>query len=151
MNDEQKKMIENIEGLKKITEDSTKGYGQAGDNAKDAELRTLLLRLSQQRKLFAAELADMLRSLGGNPDTGSTTAGTLHRKWLDVKATFTGHDNEAVIDECIRGDRKAVDAYDETLAGHAPDYVKTKLQEQRRLVSGAVDQLKAIKTTVLTH
>jgi uncharacterized protein (TIGR02284 family) len=33
-----------------------------------------------------------------------SSSGTLHRMWLDVKATFSGHDRKSILEECERGE-----------------------------------------------
>ena len=33
--------------------------------------------------------------MGGDPETSTSVSGDLHRRWVDVKAMFTGKDEEA--------------------------------------------------------
>jgi len=36
--------------------------------------------------------------------SGTSGTGAIHRAWIDVKATFSGHDRKSVLAECERGE-----------------------------------------------
>src|SRR6202000_978489 len=63
----------------------------------------------------AAELQAEVRKLGGDPETSTSVSGDLHRRWVDVKALFTGKGEEAVLNEAERGEDHAKKAYREAL------------------------------------
>ncbi|VVQ26675.1 hypothetical protein PS928_06848 [Pseudomonas fluorescens] len=63
----------------------------------------------------ASELQAQVRSLGGDPETSTSVSGDMHRRWVDVKAMFTGKDEEAVLNEAERGEDHALKAYKDAL------------------------------------
>ncbi|MFC5411588.1 PA2169 family four-helix-bundle protein [Larkinella bovis] len=97
------------------TRDGEWGYQEAAENVKDTELKSLFLTQSRQRGEFAAEIDREIRMLGGDPETTTSLAADLHRAWINIKTTFTGNDDKAVVEECKRGDGQALDDYQEIL------------------------------------
>ena len=80
------------------TLDSVKGYREAAEDA------TFFRHLAEERSRIASELQQHVRSHGGEPEMESSTAGAVHRGWLDLKSAITGRDDEAVIKEVERGE-----------------------------------------------
>lgn len=95
--------------------DAEKGYQEAAENVKDAELKSLFLTQSRQRGEFAMELDREVKTLGGEPDSGTSLASDLHRAWINVKSTFASNDDKATVQECQRGDQEALDSYTSVL------------------------------------
>jgi uncharacterized protein (TIGR02284 family) len=141
---------ENINWLNRLIEvckDGNNGYKTAANKIEDDELKTILYRLSQQRALFEAELQNEVRSLGGKEEDSGTSTGTLHRAWMNVKEAFTSDDNESILEECKRGDKAAVEVYENALKSDLPDYLKEKVKEQFTLIRGAILQLDEFEKT----
>ncbi|MGA0558201.1 ferritin-like domain-containing protein [Larkinella sp. VNQ87] len=97
------------------TRDGERGYQEAAENVNDTELKSLFLAQSRQRAEYALELDREIRALGGNPETTTSLAADLHRAWINIKTTFTGNDDKAVVEECKRGDGQALEDYQEIL------------------------------------
>ena len=95
--------------------DAEKGYQEAAESVKDAELKTLFLAQSRQRTEFATELDREIHALGGEPDNGTSLASDLHRAWINVKSAISGSSDKAVAEECQRGDAEALSDYSEVL------------------------------------
>ncbi|MGZ3171506.1 MAG: ferritin-like domain-containing protein [Croceibacterium sp.] len=94
------------------TLDSVKGYAEAAENSENSTHQQFFREMSEERSRVAADLQAHVRSLGGDPETDSSTAGAAHRGWLDLKAAITGRDEKAVVNEVERGE----------------DYIKTKFE-----------------------
>lgn len=108
-------LLDQLNKLLTRNREAERGYQEASENVKDAELKSLFLAQSRQRGEFAMELDREIRTHGGDPDTGTSLASDLHRAWINIKTTFTGNDDKAVVEECRRGDSEAVDSYQEAL------------------------------------
>jgi uncharacterized protein (TIGR02284 family) len=65
------------------------------------------------------ELSAEVRNLGGEVATGTTGSGKIYRVWMDIKATFTGHDRTSALESCEYGEDAAQEAYDDALATDA--------------------------------
>ncbi|RIV26769.1 PA2169 family four-helix-bundle protein [Fibrisoma montanum] len=108
-------ILDQLNKLLTRNHDAEKGYQEAADNVKDAELKSLFLAQSRQRSEFGGELAREIRTLGGDPDNGTSFAADLHRAWINVKSTFANNDDKATVEECRRGDQEALDDYNTVL------------------------------------
>ncbi|UII32087.1 PA2169 family four-helix-bundle protein [Fulvivirga ulvae] len=130
-----------IKEVLNICHDGVKGYERAAEDVENEEFRTIFHRLAQQRKLFIEELKNDMRDRGADLEDSGTVKGYFHRNWLDIKATFSGKEDSAVISEARTGEKEALDVYDEALNSDVPQYIKDRLQKQRRLIAGAIVQL----------
>jgi len=95
--------------------DAEKGYQEAAESVKDAELKSLFLAQSRQRSEFATELDREIRALGGEADHGTSLASDLHRAWINIKSAVANSTDKAVTEECRRGDSEALNDYKEVL------------------------------------
>jgi len=114
-------LIEVLNDLIRINNDRIVGYEKASGEAKgiDVDLRSIFSRMAEESKQYAAELTQQVVKLGGEPATGTTAAGKIYRVWMDVKATFTGHDRQTVLNNCEFGEDSAQRAYEAALGSDA--------------------------------
>ena len=97
-----------IETLK----DGQEGFRQAAEAVNDSELKSLFNQYSMQRSKFAGELQSEVIQLGeSNPESTSSTAGAMHRAWINMKSAITSQDDHAILAECERGEDSAVTEY----------------------------------------
>jgi uncharacterized protein (TIGR02284 family) len=108
-------VLDQLNKLLTRNHDAEKGYQEAAESVKDAELKSLFLTQSRQRSEFAMELEQEIRTLGGEPDNGTSLAADLHRAWINVKSTFASSDDKATVKECQRGDQEALENYNSVL------------------------------------
>ena len=108
-------ILDQLNKLLTRNRDAEKGYQEAAENSKDAELKSLFLAQSRQRGEFAMELDREVRAVGGDPDNGTSLAADLHRAWINVKSTLASDDDKAVVQECQRGDQDALENYNSVL------------------------------------
>lgn len=108
-------VLDQLNKLLTRNHEAERGYKEAAENAKDAELKSLFMAQSRQRGEFAMELDREIRTLGGEPDGGTSIASDLHRAWINIKSTFASDDDKATVQECQRGDQEALDNYNSVL------------------------------------
>ncbi len=116
------KLIEVLNDLIEINNDRIRGYEKAIEETKDldADLRKTFSDMSSDSTNYVAELSQQVLALGGEPATDSTTRGKIYRAWMDVKAAFTGHDRQAVLENCEFGEDAAQRAYAQALSAGTP-------------------------------
>ena len=92
------KSIEVLNDLIQINNDRVKGFERAIKelDGKDADLQAIFQNGVNESNLNAQELTTAVTQLGGEAETGTSGSGTIHRAWLDVKATFSGHDAKSI-------------------------------------------------------
>jgi uncharacterized protein (TIGR02284 family) len=138
-------VISTINGLIETCRDGQEGFQQAAEGVERSDLKTLFYEFSQQRAKFVGELQGVVRSLGGDPENAGSVAGALHRGWINIKAAVTGKDDEAILNECERGEDSAKNAYKDALATALPANVQTLVQDQYTSVQAAHDRVKALR------
>lgn len=111
MEESNRLIADNLNHLLSIARDGEKGYKNAAENAKDQDLKTIFERYSTQRSTYVNELQDLIISIGGDPGETGGMAGALHRTWIDIKESLSGHDRHALLSSCESGEDAAKEAY----------------------------------------
>lgn len=144
--DVNKEIVKHINSLLEKHHDAVRGYEEAADKVKTPSLKTFLERNANTRRSFAQDLKQEVVSLGGDPENSTSTKADLHRTWIDLKSAFSSDDDEAVLEECIRGEEAAIKDYDETIrSGDVPQGLSTKLQSQRDQIQQTMNELKSLE------
>jgi uncharacterized protein (TIGR02284 family) len=107
--------VSTLNGLINLCRDGVEGFRLAAENAKSTELKSLFTRYSQQRAQFATELQAEVARYNHEPETAGSTLGAVHRGWMNMKTTFTGDVDAAIITECERGEDSIKQAYEDAL------------------------------------
>ena len=138
-------VISVLNGLIETCKDGEKGFRTAAEGLSNGDLATLFLNYAEQRASFAAELQAEVRRLGGDPETGGTAMGAVHRGWIDIKSAVAGKDEGAVIAEAERGEDHAVKSYRQALERNLPTGVQTIVENQYIHVRDAHDHVRALE------
>jgi uncharacterized protein (TIGR02284 family) len=138
-------VVSTLNNLIETCKDGQEGFRQAADGVKNSELKTLFGTYAQQRAQFAGELQNEVLRLGGDPEKTSSTAGALHRGWINIKSALTGEDEGAVISECERGEDSAVRNYTDALKEELPNNVREIVERQFAQVREAHERIRALE------
>ena len=115
------KLSEVLNDLIQINNDRITGYEKAADETKDidVDLQGIFHKMADESRKYKTELVAEVGRLGGEPAEGTTGMGKIYRVWMDVKATFTGHDRQSALESCEFGEDAAQKAYRDALASDA--------------------------------
>jgi uncharacterized protein (TIGR02284 family) len=127
-----------------ICRDGERGFRAAAAVVSEPRLKALFQELAAERAQFAADLLPHLRRLGGNADWDGTSAGALHRNWINLKAHVPGHHDHTIVTEAERGEHAALDAYEDALSGMLPPTVTELIEAQQLAMQNAVDRIRSI-------
>ncbi len=138
-------VISTLNNLIETCKDGQFGFQQAAEGVQRSDLKSVFYEYSKQRGQFAGELQALVRDLGGEPDNSSSVAAALHRGWINIKSVVTGQDDEAILNECERGEDVAKDHYKKAAQMNLPANVASLVQQQYQAVQAAHDQVKALR------
>lgn len=113
------------------SEDGKKGFAEAAKDATNPELKKIFQRRAAECSEAAAELQDIVQSIGGHPETTGTVVGAAHRGWVKVKSAVADS-NVAVLEEVERGEDHAKAAYSKALKGDLPSPIRGVIERQRQ-------------------
>ncbi|MCK7589635.1 PA2169 family four-helix-bundle protein [Subsaxibacter sp. CAU 1640] len=141
-----KETVNVLQGIIEKNYDAEKGYKKAMEDAKNPALKGFLQDQAARRSRFATAIDQKLRQLGETPKEKGSTTGTLHRAWIDIKSSLAGNDDEAVLEEVIRGEKASVDEYQDVLNKHtlSPE-ITHELQTQLGDIQGTLNKVKRLE------
>jgi uncharacterized protein (TIGR02284 family) len=137
-----------LDDLIKINNDRIEGYEKALKDIKpeDADLRMLFLNAIDQSRKIKMMLGNELQTLGETIPAGTSGSGTIHRAWLELKATFTGHSRHAILASCEYGEDAVQKAYESALNSEKlPEYLATTVLEEKTELKAVHDEIKALR------
>lgn len=111
------KAVSVLNSLIETCKDGEKGFKEAAEGLKSADIKAKFIAYSRERAQMAAELQAEVRRLGGDPDKSGSMSASLHRGWMDLKAALTGHDDHAIVAEAERGEDVAMGEFEHALKG----------------------------------
>lgn len=131
--------------------DGEYGFHACAEHAESPELKTLFQRHSRECAAAAAELEHEIRRLGGDPASGGTVAGAMHRGWVSVKTALSTRDDKSVLEECERGEDAAVARYRKALNATLPADVRGLLERQAQGAKRNHDEVRALRDTYVAR
>jgi len=97
--------------------DSINGYEDAAANAEGSRFQEIFRQRASERSQTVEDLRSEVRRLGGNPEDDGSFMGKTHQRFLDLKASITGRDDQAVINEVERGEDYLKEKFETALNG----------------------------------
>lgn len=137
--------IGTLNQLIETCEDAVEGFKQAAEGVSSEQLKSVFMKYSQERAGYVADLQNLVRTLGGDPEESGSTAGALHRGWINIKSAITGNDDAAILNECERGEDVAKNAYKEAQKEDLPGYIRDIIEAQFSGVLAAHDHVRTLR------
>ncbi|MBA2663624.1 MAG: PA2169 family four-helix-bundle protein [Bradymonadaceae bacterium] len=125
-----KDVVKTLADLRETNIDLQKIYKTASDKVADAHVKSKFTEFSEKYSRFATEIERELNTLGERPDKSGSFVGTLHRTFTEIRSAFSKNDVDAMVDECIRAEKMAIDNYDDALKLDLPANLQSLLSQQ---------------------
>jgi uncharacterized protein (TIGR02284 family) len=139
------KTIGTLNELIETCRDGQEGFKQAAEGVSSEQLKSVFSKYSQERAGYVADLQNLVRTLGGDPEESGSTAGALHRGWINIKSAVTGSDDAAILNECERGEDSAKDIYKKAQKEDLPGYIRDIVEAQFSGVLAAHDHIRTLR------
>lgn len=141
-----KETVNGLQDLLVKNYDAENGYKQVLQKTNNDSLKKWLRNQAAQRSHFATEIDSELRSMNETPaDSGSTLA-AAHRTWIDVKTAISSDTDEAILEECIRGEKASVSEYESQINSNKfPSNLNSLLENQCNKIKSSLDMAKSLE------
>jgi len=114
------------------------------DHVQSSRLRPMLLAHLAECTQALQELRSLVRLLGGESEPLDFVA--AHRKWADLRAALACNDDGVILDECERGESRALEVYRNALDDPLPEPVRTIVLRQFEDVMINHDQIRDLRS-----
>jgi uncharacterized protein (TIGR02284 family) len=119
-----------LDQLIETCKDGERGFLYATNYVHDPLIKAIFTEAASQRQRFAVDLLPHAQRLGGENEAAGTTTAALHRGWMTIKDTLSGHDAQAIIREAERGEEAALAAYEDALEEMLPPTTRDVIERQ---------------------
>jgi uncharacterized protein (TIGR02284 family) len=138
-------VISTLNDLIATCKDGDEGFRTCADNVKKPTLKNFFLEKAGRCREGAVQLQQIVREMGGDPEQSSSTAGAMHRFWVNIRGTISGMDDHAILAECERGEDAAKRAYENALRQDLPGDVRMVVERQFREVVANHNRVKELR------
>lgn len=140
------KVGKKLNELLERTYDAEKGFKKAADNVDNARLKNYFERKAQERYDFGHALKNEIRQFGQEVDKGDSLTGKAHRSWMNLKNLFSSDEEEAMLEEVQKGEKAAVEEYDDILSEtNLPASTENLLKQQRQKIESGLANIKSME------
>ncbi|WP_178987216.1 ferritin-like domain-containing protein [Winogradskyella schleiferi] len=120
--------------------DAEKGYLNAIDNVESKNLKMFFKRRASERSEFAKELRTEILQYGEIPEDSGSFKGTMHRNWMSLKSTFSSNNEEAILEEAIRGEEESLEVYNDLIKErNLPPSIDSLLIKHKNAIQAAIN------------
>ena len=147
---DQDDVVDVLNDLLESARDGEYGFRDCAEHAQSVQLQGIFQRHSLECANAALELEHEIRRLNGEPATGGTVSGALHRGWVSVKTALSTNDDKAVLQECERGEDAAVARYRKALKSELPANVRTLVERQLQGAQRNHDEVRALRDSFVS-
>ena len=140
----------NLNGLIHTLKDGEQGFRDAADKLKNTDYAALFRTFASQRGSFASELQAEVARIGGQPETGGSATGAMHRGWIGLKAALTGNDDHAILVEAERGEDSAVKSYRDALTKDLPTDIRNVVERQYKQIQETHNRVRTLRDATVT-
>ena len=138
-------LVDTLNDLSETCRDGEYGFNACAQHTTGTPLKTLLRQRAEACSDAAAELRGHVLRLGGEPAEGGSASGAMHRGWVAVRGTLSGYSDQAMLDECERGEDAALARYRQALMTRLPSDLQTVVQRHLDGAQTSHDQIKAMR------
>ena len=144
-------LIGTLNGLIDACRDNEYGYNACAEHLEVGSVQRRFHQRAVECRDAARELANQVQRLGGTPKEGGTARGAMHRGWVAVRATLSGHGERAMLEECERGEDVALARYRQARNEVLPPDIEPLIQRQLLAVQQSHDDIKALRDEARSH
>ena len=129
--------------------DSIEGYQKAAADTTNARFAEMFNARAQERQQVLTTLQATVARLGGNPEDDGTTAGAVHRGWMNLKEAVLGQDEETIVKTVEEGEDYLKNKFKAALDNvDLPAEARAAVEEAWTSVKAGHDEMSALKHAI---
>lgn len=140
-----KQTLDTLNTLLETCRDGEYGFRACAEHVDGAILRSVLNERADECAAAARVLMALIAKWGVKGDEGGTVSGALHRGWVSVRSVLSTATDAAMLEECERGEDRALARYREALDSGLPDDIAPLVQQQYNGVKRNHDQIRYLR------
>lgn len=138
-------VIATLNELLEITRDGEQGFKTCAEGVRNSNVKSLMEAAATRCSEGARELEQKITGLGGQPASGGTIGGSIHRAWTGIKSAVSSMNEHDVLAECERGEDAAKATYEGALRKALPSDVHTLIERQYQGVKQNHDRVRELR------
>lgn len=140
-----KRIVKRLQELLQKNYDAEKDYRKAMEHADEEVLKDFCKKGMIRHNHFATQIDHFLHELNERPG-GPEDHLDLQKAWTNFKTSIGKHRDDALLDECINGEKAAVKEYQHTLKKHRfPVQIEETLEKQVKEMEAVLADVKSIE------
>lgn len=134
-------LLQLLNGLIESSRNGHDGYMEVANGINSAAYKTMFAEYALQRRRFAAQLANAVTELGGDPDEDG-----MADAWKDIRGVVMGGDHGAIFAAIERAEDSTVNAYEKAMEYEGmPSHIHAIVDEQCTHIIHAYDRIHALR------
>ena len=122
--------IDVLNTLIETCNDGELGFRHVAEHAASPQLKTLFAARAAECRQSCADLRAQVIQLGGDPETGGSTSGALHRGWVALLGSVAGYSDKSLLESCEKAEDSALERYRDALDQALPDSARLLIETQ---------------------
>lgn len=123
-------VVDVLNDLLENARDGEYGFKTCAEQVESPRAKQLFASRAEGCRAAGEELVALIRQYGGEPASGGTVSGALHRGWVAVKGTVGADSELTILESCERGEDTAIARYRKALKSDLPADVRALVQRQ---------------------
>ena len=138
-------VVDILNDLLENARDGEYGFRTCAEQVENADAKQLFASRAEGCRKAGDELMQLVSAYGGEPESGGTAAGAMHRGWVRVKARVGADSELSILESCERGEDAAVARYRKALKQSLPADVRAVVQRQADGAQRNHDQIRDLR------
>lgn len=129
--------------------DSVEGYQKAAADTENSRFAEMFNARARERQQAVTKLQAAVAQMGGNPEDDGTTAGAVHRGWINLKEAVLGRDDEAIVNSVESGEDYLKEKFEAALRHTDLDpQARAAVDEAWQSVKAGHDEMSRLKHAI---
>lgn len=144
-------MIENSEVISVLNDllenarDGEYGFKTCAEQVETSNVKQLFAERASGCAQAGRELEALIVQYGGEPASGGTAAGALHRGWVQIKGAVGADSELSILESCERGEDSGIARYRKALKQELPADVRAVVEQQAAGAQRNHDQIRDLR------